>query len=213
MHSSSKIFLHGELQDFLDRDKETGGIIYRITRKASIKDVIESLGPPHTEIARIRINGTISNFKHILRAGDIVHVYPHEPPVDITRDSELKPGFKQANRFLVDVNVGKLAKLLRMLGYDTAYDPNWSDREIAELASRENRVVLTRDKGLLKRGKIVWGRLLRGDLPEEQFKETVNFFGLSTSGDLFSRCLECNTELVSVQKSEIIHLLEPKTRK
>ncbi len=145
--------------------------------------------------------------------GDIVHIHPHEPPVDITRDSELKPGFKQGIKFLVDVNVGKLAKLLRMLGYDTAYHPEWKDKEIAEIACRENRVVLSKDKGLLKRGQILWGRLLRGKLPQEQFRETVSFFGLCKSENLFSRCLSCNTELVSVEKSQIIHLLEPKTKK
>ncbi len=212
MSSFSKIFFHGELQDFLQQGKGIEGLNYQVNRKASIKDVIESLGPPHTEIERILVNGMVRDFTHILRPGDIVEVHPHTPPVDIAGDSELKPGIKDKTRFIVDVNVGKMAKLLRMLGYDAAYNPNWSDREIADLAQRENRIVLTKDRGLLKRSKIAWGRLLRSSTPQEQFRETASFFGLSRQENPFSRCLCCNTELEPVKKSEILHLLEPKTK-
>ncbi|MFW6415261.1 MAG: hypothetical protein ACOCZ2_02990, partial [Thermodesulfobacteriota bacterium] len=90
MTSFSKIFLHGELQDFLQLDKGREGIDYRVARRASIKDVIESLGPPHTEIEKIVINGAATDFKHILKPGETVDVHPHAPPVDTSRDSELK---------------------------------------------------------------------------------------------------------------------------
>lgn len=213
MYSSSKILFQGELQDLLDSSKGKGQIQYPVTRRASVKDVIESLGPPHTEIEKIYVNGIARDFKYILRAGDSVDVYPHTPPVDVTKDSELREGIKDGIKFVIDVNVGKLAKLLRMLGYNTAYQQDWQDRDIADLAHSENRIVLTRDKGLLKRGKVQWGHLLRGEITEKQLKETVDFYGLSKNNRIFSRCLCCNTELLPVKKSQIQHRLEPKTRK
>jgi len=100
-----------------------------------------------------------------------------------------------------------------LTGFDTAYSNSLDDGGIAELALGENRVVLTKDRALLKRGKIVFGRLVRAVLPEDQLTETLHFFGLACPYRLFTRCLRCNRILEPVAKEAILHRLEPKTKK
>lgn len=186
---------------------------YPLHRRASVKDVLEAVGPPHTEIGEIRINGDLEVFGRILRPGDTVRVLPHSPPVDPTSPTLLQPEPLDELRFIVDVNVGKLARLLRMLGFDTAYHWRWTDRHIAFLARQEGRVALSKDRGLLKRKEIVWGRLIRAEQPREQLREVLRFFGIHEPKAPFSRCLRCNIPLEPVDKRDILHRLEPKTRK
>lgn len=189
-------------------------INYLTTRRASIKDVIESLGIPHTEVGEIKNNGKKVDFKHILRDTSNISVYPHNIPLDPNNylfDEPIKE-----YRFITDVNVGKLTKFLRMLGFDCAYNWMWDDDKIVDIANREKRIVLSRDIQLLKRKKIIWGKLISSTNTLDQLKEVIQFFGLKidkNSNKAFSRCLVCNTKLINIPKKEIIHRLEPKTKK
>ncbi len=212
-----KLIFLGDLNIFLPEDKRDKPILYPVRRRASIKDIIESLGPPHTEIDRIVLNNSSRSkdisFDYIVNGEDEISVFPLKPPVDVT-----KPGFVGRKpllsiKFIVDVNVGKLAKFLRMLGFDVAYNWIWNDDIIAELAYKENRILLTKDIGLLKRKKILWGKYIRSIDPEEQLKEVLNFYGLKPPFKILSRCLNCNFKLEPVEKSKILSRLEPKTRK
>jgi hypothetical protein len=211
--SRATLVFHEGLKDLLTSDHTTGRISYFLKRRASVKDVIESLGPPHTEIGLIVANNQYQDFSYQLRTGDMVDIYPHHPPVDVTQNSLLYPEPLPEITFIVDVNVGKLARLLRMLGFDTAYHWTWQDSTIANIAALEKRIVLTKDRGLLKRKKVQWGRLLRAETPVRQLREIRSFFGLSSPYAVFTRCLRCNTLLAPVDKQEIMHRLEPKTKK
>ncbi len=211
--SFAKIFFKGELKDFFSSDNLEKGCFYSLNRKASVKDIIEALGPPHTEVGKIVIDSQEVGFDHVVQAGENIWVWPIVPPVDVTQKSTLREHTLDKIRFVVDVNVGKVAKLLRMLGFDTAYDWRWTDQYIADLAEKEDRIVLSKDKGLLKRNQVVWGRLIRAEKPWPQLVEVLNFFGLKRPFALFSRCLVCNTTLKPVDKEKIIHRLEPKTKK
>ncbi|MFW6324767.1 MAG: Mut7-C RNAse domain-containing protein [Desulfovibrionales bacterium] len=204
---------HGEVKDFLSSGNKTGHLLYPLQRRASIKDVIESLGPPHTEIGRIIVNGQEKDFTHIVQPEDKIDVFPQPIPVPVCRATRLRPDPFDSIRFLVDVNVGKLAVFLRMLGLDAAYDPDWRDQKIAEKSEQEKRIVLTRDSNLLKRSQVVYGRLIRAVHPEDQLKEVLYWFGLDGPFAFFSRCLVCNVPLSDVRKADILHRLEPKTRK
>ncbi len=210
--SWTTIIFHQELQDLLTHDHYQGYIKYRLIRRASVKDIIESLGPPHTEVGAIFANSQNQCLSYLVQPGDRLEIYPHTPPVDVTKNHLSRPALPEI-AFVVDVNVGKIARLLRMLGFDTAYDWTWPDKTIARIAEQEKRIVLTRDRGLLKRKRIQWGRLLRTVTPTEQVKEVRSFFGLRPPYNLFSRCLRCNIPLIQVNKQEIIHRLEPKTKK
>jgi hypothetical protein len=140
-------------------------------------------------------------------------VLPVLAPLDVTRESRLHPVALDRLRFMVDVNVGKLARLLRLLGFDAALGQGQDDAWLVEQVNREQRVLLTRDSGLLKRRAVVWGRHLRAESPLAQLQEVVNFFGLWPGITPFSRCLRCNALLEDVAKAKIADRLWPKTRR
>lgn len=207
----------GELAGLLTRKHHSGLVRYPAARRASIKDVVESLGVPHTEIHGIRANGRDHDFSLLLEPGQEVALLPADLcpayPVDVTIPTLLRPRPLSALRFLVDENVAGLVPLLRALGFDAAYDRAWDDARIAEVAAREGRVVLSRDRALLKRSVVTCGRLVRAALPDEQLVEVLGLFGVTRAPALFSRCLRCNVKTVAVNKADVLHRLEPKTKK
>ena len=202
-----------ELSLLLRVPHQEGAVRVPPGRRAAVKDMIEACGVPHTEVGAIVADGVPIGFSHIPAPEARVSVAAPSPPVDVTRPTLLRPHAFDSVRFVVDVNVGKLASLLRMLGMDTCYRNGIDDAEIAEVAERQSRIVLTKDKALLKRRCIVFGRLVRERLPDRQLVEVVRFFGLAGPFIPFSRCLLCNAPLEAVAKAEIIHRLEPKTKK
>ncbi len=203
--------LHGELAA-LARSKRA---VHRfvLERRASVKDVVESLGPPHTEVGALCVGGRQVGFGHAVAAGEVLDVHPFTPPVDIASSSWFADWAPRRPAFLADANVGRLARELRLLGFDTLYDRSMHDAEIAERAETERRIVLSRDRMLLKRSRVQWGRLVRASAPAEQLVEVLVFYGLAPPYALFSRCAACNAVLRPVAKAEVLHLLEPKTKR
>lgn len=211
------LHFHGTLADLLSRDDTApdarGAVIYPVTRRASIKDVIEALGPPHTEVGSIEADGCEVGFDHLLEPGEKMDIRPLAPPFDVLRPSLLRPDPMARIAFVVDANAGRLATFLRTLGFDTAYDPALDDAPLAELAVREGRILLTKDRSLLKRALIVFGCLIRTDDPHEQLRAVLRLLDLRPPYHPFSRCLLCNALLEPVPKSEIMHRLLPLTRR
>lgn len=206
--------IHGDLITLLKIPVDGEQIFsHTIHRKASVKDVIESLGIPHPEIGRLTIHGTDIGFDYIVQHDDHIEIFPLVPLVDVLTPTLLRPSPLADIRFVVDVNVGKLASLLRMAGFDTAYHNNLRDTEIAQIAVNEKRIVLTRDTLLLKRKIVEYGHLIRETDPQKQLGEVINLFGLKEKIKPFSRCLRCNGILIPIAKEKIIHNLEPLTKK
>jgi uncharacterized protein with PIN domain len=185
---------------------------YPLTRSASVKDIIESLGVPHTEVGGIGFNGQEIDFAFVPDVPGNLDVRGITPPFDVRSPSRLRPESLDRVRFIADVNVLKLGRLLILLGFDVACSSSFSDDEIADIAQAQSRIVLTRDTLLLKRKKIAFARRIRSNLPYEQVLEVVEFFGLHHLTTFFSRCTVCNRQLVPVEKNDIMHLLEPRTR-
>jgi hypothetical protein len=204
---------HDDLRQFLKPGNPGGSFAYPVDRRASIKDAVEALGPPHTEVGRITVDGGEVDFSHLLEPGQDVEVYPVEPPMDVTEPSLLRPEPLPHPAFVVDVNVGKLAARLRLIGLDAAYDPTWDDERIAEIADKEGRAALSKDLSLLKRNRISHGRAVRAVHPDDQLLEVLDFFGITGPFEAFSRCIHCNRVLEPVAKEKVIHRLEPLTRK
>jgi len=209
----------GELAGLLKRtspdeaDGAGGTVVYPVTRQASIKDVIEALGPPHTEVHGLVADGLAVDFEHRLRAGERVTVHPAAFPIDVTKPTLLRPAALPGLAFLVDANAGRLALLLRILGFDAAYDRDITDEDLAEKAALEARVVLSRDRDCLKRSKIVHGRVIRANDPAAQLRDVLTAFGLRPPYAAFTRCTRCNTPLAAVAKDSVLPLLLPKTRR
>ncbi|MCF6291224.1 MAG: Mut7-C ubiquitin/RNAse domain-containing protein [Desulfobacterales bacterium] len=210
-----QLLLHGDLNLLLRqrRLRAEKRLCLPLRRRTSIKDLLESLGIPHAEISRLEVNGREVSFAHIVEPGDRIAARPLTPPVDFSVATKLRPEPLGATRFLVDVNVGKLAPWLRMAGFDTGYHPGLADRDLAGLAVREERILLTRDSGLLKHKIVVFGHLIRARQPDEQLREVVQLFGLGSRIRPFSRCMRCNGQLQPVAREEVFDRLEPLTRK
>lgn len=197
---------------FLSKDRAQNRITVFLGRNASVKDIIESCGIPHTEIGKIMYNGKEVDFCHIPQQKGLLQVQAIVPPFDVRKASFLRPTPMDSIRFAADANVIRLGKLMLLLGFDTLLCQNGSDSDIAETAKKENRIILTRDTHLLKRKKNIYGRRVRADLPDDQLSETIRFFGLETQIAFCSRCTICNKKLEQRNKEDILHLLEPKTR-
>ena len=125
----------------------------------------------------------------------------------------LRPNPLEKIAFIVDINVGKLALFLRMLGFDTMYGSEFRNSTLADIACSQNRILLSRDKALLKRKNVMHGYLLRENNPRKQLIEVVSLYELSDKLKPLSRCIPCNGLLIPVSKERILNKLEPYTRK
>lgn len=203
--------VYGSLNDFLPPQRRQITWPHVVGRRQSVKDLIESLGVPHPEIDLILANGISVPFDYAVQSGDRIAVYPRFTNVDIGTLTRVRPPLPDTVRFVVDVHLGKLARRLRLIGLDTAYRPEANDAELAELADRERRILLTRDQGLLKRRLVVHGYFVRETRPHPQLVEVLRRFG-PLDLQPFSRCLRCNDVLRDVPKSAIGAALMPRTR-
>jgi uncharacterized protein with PIN domain len=205
---------HNYLREMLKKEGSTSPFFrYHFDRKASIKDVIESLGIPHPLIDKLTVNGLEVGFEYILRDEDIIEATPLTPPVNPFVPTILRPEPINRIAFVVDVNVGKLALYLRTLGFDTVYGNDARNGILAGIAYAQKRILLTRDISLLKRKIVMHGYLPRGQDPARQLIEVVRLYDLSSKIKLLSRCIPCNGLLVPVSKETILDRLEPLTRK
>jgi uncharacterized protein len=198
-----------ELNDFLPEKKKKKRFEHNFIDRTSVKDLIESLGVPHTEIDLILVNSKSVNFKYIINDSDDISVYPVFESLDISDVQHLRPKPLRNPKFIADVHLGRLARYLRMMGFDVYYKNNLSDDEIVKISSIERRAILTRDIGILKRTEVTHGYFIRGDSVEKQTEEVVNRFDLQKSIKEFTRCLECNTKLTKIKKEKIIRQLPP----
>ncbi len=205
---------HGSLKELLHpRHRSRGKVACSLNRRASIKDIVEARRVPHTEIGKITAHDRERTLAWIPEREGRVDIFPLAIPTDPTVPTPLRPETVPAIRFLADINVGKLATLLRMAGLDTATEPGADDRVLAEKAAAEGRILLSRNRDLLKRSLVVHGHLVRAEEPREQLAEVLALYGLAGKTHPFSRCLRCNTLLEPVDKSAILHRLQPLTRK
>ena len=202
-----------ELNDFLAPALRKVEFSYAIERRTSVKDLIESFGVPHTEVDVILINGKSVDFSCIVQDGDRISVYPVFESLDISPLVRLRPAPLRTPAFVLDSNLGRLARYLRLLGFDCLYRNNYDDRTVANIADQQQRIVLTRDRALLQRKIITRGYFVREVRPRHQVKEVLARLDLYRLITPFSRCTRCNGDLQAVDKQAIDAQLEPKTRK
>jgi uncharacterized protein len=209
MRDHAFVHCHAELNDFLPRGQRHTTIAAPCAGHESVKNLVESLGVPHTEIAALLVNGAPVDFSYQVQPGDRIEAFPIS--VEVPLGLPLRPPPADF-RFVLDTHLGRLAAYLRMLGFDTLYRNDFDDPELARLAHDEGRILLTRDIGLLKRGIVTYGYFVRETAPARQLAEVVGRFKLHSTVESFQRCIRCNGLVQSVPKAAIDHLLEPKTR-
>lgn len=203
---------YAELTDFLPAQYASGTVTRDFDVPGSVKDIIEACGVPHTEVDLIVANGESVDFDYQVGGGDRISVYPVFESLDITPIVKVRPEPLRETSFVADVHLGRLARFIRLLGFDTLYDPAWDDTELAEASSREGRILLTRDIGLLKRSLVTHGYFVRADDPRRQVVEVAQRFHLENDLDPFTRCMVCNGELVPVDKADVVERLPSETK-
>jgi uncharacterized protein with PIN domain len=194
---------YAELNDFLPAEKKGAAFIHRLKTPVSVREAIESLGIPLSEVDLVLINSQPVEMNHPLHENDYVSVYPVFESFDISTLSKIRRRPLRTTTFILDAHLGKLAKYLRMLGFDTLYRNDFGDREIIEIAEKENRIILTRDKLLLRSKKVDHGYYVRETEKHKQLIEVVQKFDLSSQFRSFTRCMTCNAQLIRKGKAEI----------
>ena len=201
------------LDDLLPPGRRGHPLTIDVAPGTTVKDLAESLGVPHTEIAAIVVNGVSVDFEHQVGAGDRIRVYPVSEAPDVSPLVRLDPPPPRPPRFALDVHLGRLARSLRFLGFDCIWANDVADDELAATSEVEQRILLTRDRGLLKRASVVHGYLVRETDRRRQIAEVLTRFDLFGAISPFGRCLECNGVLEPVSKEEVEDRLPPRTRR
>ena len=201
-----------ELNDFLAPSLHKRAFAYRFNGTPSVKDAIEAIGVAHAEVDLVLVDGESVDFKRRLTGGERVAVYPVFERLDIAPLTRLRAPPLRQTRFVLDGHLGKLARYLRLLGFDTLYSTDRADAAIIALALAESRIILTRDKGLLKHAAVTHGYWVRSTVPRQQLREIMLAFDLGGSARAFTRCMRCNGELKPVAKDVVAAGLPPRVR-
>ena len=201
-----------ELNEFLAPQRRGREFACPCARAATTKHMIEALGVPHTEVELVLVNGESVGFDRQLREGDRVAVYPKFEAFDVTPLLRVRGQALRVTRFVADAHLGGLAHLLRMAGFDTLYDNHFRDEEIERIAAEQERIVLTRDRDLLKRRTITHGCYVHALRTELQLREIFERLDLARSARPFTLCLYCNAPLHVIEKMRVETLLPPQVR-
>lgn len=203
---------YAELNDFLTPERRGREFSSSCAQVATAKHMVEALGVPHTEVEIVLVNGESAGFDHVLKDGDRIATFPRFRVLDVSPLLRIDPFPSGDIRFIADAHLGGLAHLLRMAGFDTLYDNNFQDSQIEEIARLEGRIVLTRDRELLKRRSVIHGCYVRETRPAHQLLEIFSRLGLARHVKPFTLCLECNAPLRSADKAEVLARLPPSVR-
>ncbi|RAY11058.1 hypothetical protein DPM19_32670 [Actinomadura craniellae] len=194
-----EIRLAPELTLFLPARDRNGPVRVDADGTSSLGHVVEALGVPLPEVGRLVVDGTEVTAGHRPAAAEIVHVHA------VTRPQPAPP------RFLLDVHLGTLARRMRLVGLDTAYHNDMDDPELVVQANTERRVLLTQDRGLLRRRALWFGAYVRGSRPDDQFADVLDRFAPPLAPR--TRCTACNGLLDPVAKADVAHLVPEGTRR
>lgn len=191
-----------ELNDFLAPQRRGREFEAPCARAATIKHMIEALGVPHTEVELVLVNGESVGFDRLIRQGDRVAVFPKFEALDVTPLLRVRDTPLRWTRFFADAHLGGLARLLRLSGFDTLYDNGIADQDIVTIAERDGRIVLTRDRELLKRRTITHGCYVHTLKPKQQVREIFDRLDLARSARPFTLCLDCNAPLRPLDRAQ-----------
>jgi uncharacterized protein with PIN domain len=198
-----------ELNDFLPEQRRGQPFTQPFRGSPAIKNTIEAIGVPHTEIDLILVNGQSVDFEYQLKPGDRVSVYPMFEALDIGPTTRLRQKPLREPRFICDVHLGRLARRLRLLGFDVTYRNDFDDPEIVDISLDERRVILTCDRGILKIRRVTHGYYVRSREVDEQVIEVLHRLDLSSQIAPFTRCTGCGGLIREVEKAAVLGQIPP----
>jgi len=210
---SAEFRFYEELNDFLPAGQRKVSFYRQFSGTPSVKDMIQAIGVPHTEIDLVLIDGLSVDFSHRLHGGERVAVYPEFERLDISPVIRLRPEPLRNTRFIADEHLGKLARYLRMLGFDTAYDRGRDNAILIDQALREKRIILTRSPEVLKHNRVTHGYWIRHQQPRQQLQEVLRTLDLFGQVRAFTRCMNCNGHIHQVGKDLIRGRINPRILK
>ncbi|MCX5205022.1 Mut7-C ubiquitin/RNAse domain-containing protein [Streptomyces sp. NBC_00237] len=192
-----------ELHLFVAADRRAGRTDADTDGVSTLGHVVESLGVPLTEAGVLSVDGRAVHAGHVPQEGERIEVGAVARPQQV-------PGAPL--RFLLDVHLGTLARRLRLLGVDAAYfSEDVGDPALAAYSARDRRVLLSRDRGLLRRRELWAGAYVYSDQPDEQLRDVLSRFAPVLAP--WSRCTACNGELKEATKESVAGLLEGGTER
>lgn len=197
------IRFYEELNYFIDKKYHKKEIELVYQENISVKKIIEDFGVPHSEVDLILVNGKSAGFDHKIEDNDRISVYPVFESFDLTEVSKVRSEPLRIVKFILDVHLGRLAKYLRIIGFDSSYCNNYADEKIVEISLSENRIILTRDIELLKRKNVTHAYYIRSLNIFKQLKEVIKRFQLEKKIKVFSICPECNNFIKPINKSKV----------
>ncbi len=198
--ATAEVAVAAELALFLQARRRPGPVRVRCDGVSSLGHVVESVGVPLTEVGGLVVNGDPATREYRPRGGDVVGVLAMPRPQRV-----------DSVRFVLDVHLGTVARWLRLAGVDAAYSREADDDALIVQANDERRVLLTQDRGLLRRRALWLGAYVRGAGPADQFADVLARFAPPL--EPFTRCTVCNGLLAPARKADIGPLLEPGTRR
>ncbi len=189
-----------ELRFFLAPRRRDTVLHARADSTSTLAHLVQSHGVPMTEVGTLLLDGIPVEPGTIPAPGQRIDItpvtYPQATPLPL--------------RFLLDVHLGTLARRLRLLGLDTAYDNDRDDPSLFQQANSERRVLLTRDRGLLSRAGLRAGAHIRHMRPDDQLREVLERFVPDLAP--WTRCPACNGVLVGTDKQRVAAELQAGTR-
>jgi uncharacterized protein len=200
-----------ELNDFLPGELRKRPFECSLKPTQSVKHLIENQGVPHTEVEIILVNGNSVGFDYLPVAGDRVSVYPMFERLDISPLLRLRPAPLRHPRFLADAHLGRLARYLRLLGFDTLFFNDAGDRRLVEISLEQRRILLTRDRALLMHRQITHGCFVHAVEPTRQLEALFERLDLYRLAAPFTRCMACNGSLQRIDKGDILAELPKRT--
>lgn len=213
MPGNITIRFHHRLNDLLPAGQKECVLDVSFSQAGSIKDVIENLGIPHTEIGLILANSHAVAFDYLVQHGDRIEAYPETRSSESSHAVSLRPPLPEKKEFILDTHLGRLASYLRMLGFDALYRNDYADPQLADISANENRILLTCDRYLLMRKIVTYGYFVRSRQPRQQLLEILERYQLFDNLKPFTRCIRCNGLIEPVAKEVIENQLLPETRR
>jgi uncharacterized protein len=191
------------LRPLLPRRDRGSRVVRDAAPTETVAHLLQILGVPPTEVGAASVDGRRIGHEELrtTHIGNMsaLHVEARERP---------QPN---SGRFLLDVHLGTLARRMRLLGIDAAYEPGDDDSRLAARSASEHRELLTRDRGLLFRRTVYDGALIRSEEVDAQLEDVLSRFAPSLAP--WTRCLRCGALLAEVSASEVAAQLKPGTRR
>jgi len=209
--AQAQLRFYEELNDYLPPGQRRRAFNVDFDNSCPVRHLIETHGVPHTEIEIILINGISVDLEAGVHDGDRVSVYPMFEALDVSPLLRLRPQPLRETRFFADAQLGRLARYLRLLGFDTLYENAIDDADLVQRAAADHRIILTRDRALLMRRGVSHGCHIRQDDPLEQLAHVIHRCDLAKTSHPFTRCMECNDRIESISKQDVAARLEPET--